>query len=511
MATLAVPSTTRVADVRSFVGQLDRRLETLDRAILIAEWDLNCGRSRIGSAPWQIRRSRLLGDERILTWVRRALERNVPRLLHRRLELLERILLDAQVEQSEEVVRLRTGLQRKVVAFRPRWEGRRVNRIVLRHVLRTDPDPRRREAAYRGLEELHRPLEAGLRRLIIARNEGARVQGYRSYAAMRLGFEGFTVGRVEELAADATEGAPRFARELAGSLGPGQPQDGWHPWDLQYAQERSLRLPDDAFPQRPMMGRVLETVRKWGFPTGRMRFRVVFHDLPSGGLTLAPDPPRDVRILVHPQGGWEAYMVMLHEVGHAVHSASIRAPRHLLRWHENIPGFGGFHEGIGELFASVAHRTAWLSTFPAIERSLAESFEARSRSAEVLAVASCVAWLSVEQALYRRPEGDPMEVARRLERKLFGYADYDPLSFVDSFFIELPLYAPNYLFAALVQHQLARALVERFGTPFWPNPKIGPWLSRECFAPGSVFDWVPRLRELTGRPFGARDFRAGEV
>lgn len=56
--------------------------------------------------------------------------------------------------------------------------------------------------------------------------------------------------------------------------------------------------------------------------------------------------------------------------------------------------------------------------------------------------------------------------------------------------------------------QLARALRERFGGPFWPNPKFARWLTREWFAPGSLYDWAPRVREVTGRPFGAEAFVA---
>ncbi len=57
-----------------------------------------------------------------------------------------------------------------------------------------------------------------------------------------------------------------------------------------------------------MFPRILQAVGKWGFRWGRRPFQVVFHDLPAGGLTLAPDPPRDVRILVHPTDGWQAYV-----------------------------------------------------------------------------------------------------------------------------------------------------------------------------------------------------------
>lgn len=507
MAEISVPTSSEARDGRRFVLDLDHRLERLDRAILIADWDLQTGRSAQGSARWQLRRSALLSDGRILAWVRAAKRRSWPDPFPRRLELLERVLLDSQVEQHPSVVNLRIDLERRLVAFRPLWNGRRVNRSVLHRVLRTDPDPSHRKRASYALEPLYRPLEGAVRELIRTRNERARALGYRSFAHLRLGFEGFTPARLEELADAATDWTAGRLRAIRARSDFPTLRSGWHPWDWNYARSRLASLPESRFPRSMMLPTILRAVGGWGFRTERYRFRVVFHDLPAGGLTLAPDPPKDVRILVHPQGGWNAYMVMFHEVGHAVHSASIRAPRHLLRWHENVPGFAGFHEGIGSLFEEISRSERWLSAQPGITPAQARRFAEVRADSDVEGAASIAVWMGIEQALYRDPDRDPMPAARRRNRLLFGFDDYPTHSFVDSFWIEAPSYAPNYLFATLFHYQLARALRDRFGEPLWPNRRVGPWLAREWFAPGSLYDWVPRIRELSGRPFGARDFR----
>jgi hypothetical protein len=256
-----------------------------------------------------------------------------------------------------------------------------------------------------------------------------------------------------------------------------------------------------------MLPRILRAVREWGFPTERMHFRTVFHDIPAGGLTLAPDPPRDVRILVHPRGGWSSYMVMFHEVGHAVHSASIRSPRHLLRWSENVPGFGAFHEGIAGLFEGIPGRREWLRTVPGLERKAGERFADREKATGPVDAAYHAVWLRTEQRLYENPRRDPMPEVARFERRVFGFDEYPPLSFVDSFFVEDPVYASNYLLAMLFEAQLTQTLRKLFGEPLWPNRKVGPCLVRHWFAPGSFIDWVPHLKEVTGRPFGVAAFR----
>ena len=506
MPAIAVPSSRNRRDGRRFVLELDRRLEPLDRAILVEDWNLNAGRSTRGPGPWQLKRAELLSDPRLLPWVRAALQESWPRLLRRRLELLERILLDTYVEQDPEVVRLREELQRTIVQFRPVWNGRRVNRAVIGQILRRDRDPSHRRKAFYAFEPLYRPLEEPFLRLVRLRNERARAQGFATFAEMRLGFQGFSSGRVVELAETAVQGVRARAMALRDQLSSKDTAGGWHPWDLPYARERLASVPDRAFPQRAMLPRVLRGVAKWGFPTSRMRFRVVFHDLPAGGLTLAPDPPSDVRILVHPKGGWGAYQAMFHEVGHAVHSASIRSPRHLLRWHENVPGFGGLHEGIGGLFEDIARERVWLVGEAGISPPAAERFAEARRDTDLISTAWISSWIMPELNLYRHPGRDPMASAQRFARRTFGYDTFAPTSFVDSFYVVDPLYTANYLLAAMFHYQLAASIRAQFGEPLWPNAKVGPWLIREWFAPGSLIDWVSHLKEVTGRPFGATAF-----
>jgi hypothetical protein len=508
MASLTIPVAYGASDVRRALRDLEARLQRFDRAILVADWDLYTGRSGAGTASLQLRRGQMLRTPGLLEWVREALRRTGPGPLHRRLELLERAIVVTLAEQAPEIVRLRSELQRTIVAYRPRWDGRRVNRAVVREVARNDPDPKRRRRAYLALDPLHRSLEGRFLDLVRLRNGRARELGFQNVAEMQLGFEGLTVARFEELAAEATSGVVRHARRLRDSLSPKERDGGWEPWDYFYALRRLASPPEEGFPTREMLPRILRAVARWGFPVHRMRFRVVFHDLPAGGLTLAPDPPRDVRILVHPRGGWEAYHVMFHEVGHAVHSASVRAPGHLLRWHENIPGAAGFHEGIGGLFEEIPRDPAWLRQDAGVDPALAERFARVRQRFDLFGAAWLRFWVTPELRLYARPDRDPMPEARRLERSLMGYDGEDPRSFVDPFFVESPIYAPNYLLALLFHYQLAETVRRELGEPLWPNRSVGPWLTRNWFAEGSLFDWAPRLREVSGRPFGARAFRS---
>ncbi len=364
MGALRLPLSPDPRDGERFLLDVDRRLERLDRGLLLAEWAMFAGRPRADADALQLRRTRLLAEPGLLEWTRKALRRDWPDPMHRRLQLLERIALLSRVEQSPKVVQIRGRLQRRIVQFRPLWNGKRVNRVVVHRTLFEGSDAVARRRAYYALQPLHHALEEPLRELVRLRNEGAVELGFPTFAEMRLGFDGLTVARLEELTDAAVVPGRRALRGLRDAFYEQHPDDGWHPWDFAFARHDRVRLPERSFPRRGMVSRVLAAADRWGFRTSRMRFRVVFHDLPSGGMTLAPNPPTDVRIMVHPDGGWTAHMILFHEVGHAVHSASIRAPPHLLHWSENVPGFGPFHEGVGGFFEEIPSRAEWLASRP---------------------------------------------------------------------------------------------------------------------------------------------------
>jgi peptidyl-dipeptidase A len=493
-------------DARTFIDQVERRLAPIDQEILRAEWRLAVGRSRTGAGPWQERRHRLLSDPELLAQVLRLRPGTAGGLLRRRFDLLERAILATRIEQDPEVVRRRSQLQATVTAFRPTWHGRRVGRAVVRNALRKNRDRDERRRAYYAEDPVYVSIEDELRELVALRNEKARAFGFRSFPEFQLSFDGFSIARLERLMNDALRHVPAAVRRCREVFEDRTGERGWYPWDVDYARELMAGLPDRAFPARGMLASVRKGVEAWGFPRSAFRFRVDRHDITSGGYCIAPDPPRDVRIVVHPSHGWLEYSTLFHEVGHAVHSASIRAPSHLLRWHEFVPGYGAPSEGVGGFFELIPESEAWLRTRTGLSAERIEPFVEVQRNDPLRVMALLVGWIRAELTLYLHPERDPRKESERYGREVLGYDAYSQRSFADSFFIDIPIYATSYLFATLLRPQLLRGVLSEVGGSVWPNPKVGPWLVDRWFRPGSTYDWGPRLAEVTGRPFSAKAF-----
>jgi hypothetical protein len=501
------PVSSSSQDVSAFLNRLETQIERLDDSFFLAWWNLYAGKSPAGTERWDHERARLLGRDELLEFLRGSLDRPHPPLLGRRLELTRRVVEDALVEQHVSVVQIRSRLTRKVMAFRPRWEGRRRSRAEVAEVLRNDADRTRRRSAYFALHQIDRDVEPGLRELVMQRNSRARALGYRSFVEFRLGSEGIPLRQLESFIDTTLRAAERPVREIGDDFR-GKKGNGFYPWDAWYAREQAQSLPGRLFPGRTMVRDTLAGIRAWGFRGKPRPFRIVQRSIPTGGMTLAVKIPNDVRVVVNPKGGWLHYLILFHEFGHAVESTYTRGSTHLLRGPENVPGFGGFREGMGALFEKIASDVNWLRTRPGLtEQQVAANRRVR-RSHSMWGAATTAYWVRNEIELYRHPSDELATAFHRRERSTCGYDEYPVSSFADPFWVESAFYGKSYLLAGLVAEQLLAALREQVGGPMWPNRSVIPWLSENWFRHGARFDWVPRMREVTGRPFGVKDFLA---
>jgi hypothetical protein len=499
-------STASSREVEGYLNRLENRLAALDHSLFLAWWYQYAGVSSAGTGRWDKLRSRLLGQEDLLAFLREAQERPHPALVARRLELFRRIAEDALVEQHPSVTRLRLPLVKRVFAFRPQWEGHPSTEARVREVLRYDTDRRARRRAYMALEKLNRDVERPLRKLIETRNARARDLGYRSFMDFRLRAEGLTLSQLEEFVERIGPAARAASRQFREQFQKRSGESGFFPWDLSRASEGRNPFPLSSFAGRTMVNDCLRTIRAWGFRGPRRPFQIVQRSIPIGGISLAVLLPTDTRVAVNPKGGWIHYAILLHELGHATQSSSTRGATHLLRGPENIPGFQPFHEAVGGLFERIPSTQAWLRTRPGASAKLIQQFRDNLKDEELRQGAFNATWVWKEMELYRHPSANLASRFYRIDRATLGLDEYPEPSYADPFWIEAAFYSKNYLVASVLGAQLRQAIREQIPGPFWPNRAIIPWLARNWFRFGARFDWVPRVREVTGREFGVNDF-----
>jgi len=456
---------------------------------------------------WQRRRTEWLSDPATPAFVQDVQLRVHSPTLQRELQLFGRVIREVQVEQHPAIVRIRSGAQRKIAQFRPSWKRKTVDRSVPEVALRNSPRRRERRSAYYAEEPLYRPLEADLRRLVELRNGGARELGFRSFPEYKLEAEGLTVSRLYELMDSALAGAPGRLRRIQEGFRDRTGQSDWHPWDLDYARGTETGISDDHFPANRMLSDVLHGVRGWGFRAAQLKFRVDWHDTPSGGMEISVDPPRDVRVVATAQPGWLYLGVLFHEIGHAIHARSTRVPSPLLRRPGSLPGFNSLCEGIGTVFEGLASTREWLASRGNISPEAIERSQANQQESELVWMAYHADRVRAEIELYLHPERDPAVARSRFLRAMFGYDDFRPLAVANAFTIDNPVYLPSYVLASLFAKQVIEGMLAEIGGPIWPNPRVGPWLTEHWLCHGARHDWIPWIRETTGQAFGAGAFR----
>ena len=427
-------------------------------------------------------------------------------LLDRRAELLRRARLDADVEQAPEIVRLRGRLQSEIVRFRPTWHGKRVGRAVVYDALRRSSDRAERERAWRAEEPLHARLEAPLRKLIGLRNDRARSAGYRTFAELRLCFEGVSAVRLRALTRSAAAPLRGLARDLRSEHADRTGESGWGPWDLRFALEGRAPLPQGPFPGSRMVATIRRGLGAWGFFPRQLRFPVARTDQPFGGLTVAPRIPTNVRILVHPKGGWRTTPSC--STSTATRSTSVRSTSPPTSSATRTSGTRGSPRGSRACSSRSRTTPSGSARSPALDRGAAVAFARRNAGTAVFDAASHGLRTEAELRLYAAPDRDPLPEGHLLARRWFGYDEFASRSWADTFLVTHPVYQQSYLISPLFRAQVAAAMGHATGAPFWPNPAAARWLTESFFASGARYDWTTRLADVTGAPLSASAFVA---
>jgi hypothetical protein len=468
--------------LRLALDELEKCLEGVDEAYADCQWRTHFGQTN-GSELERLEatRSALLLSGQIRELWRRCEGWPFDPLLARRATLLSRRVRWAEIESSPQVYRLRNRIDRAIISFHPQIAAASVSRVERSAVLRRHPDRNRRREAWLATKPLASHIEADLRQLLRQRQNLAWRHGYDDFVSWALDMSGLShpwiEGFFDELRRLTDAPYRAWLAEVSGRLAL---PDGLRPWDLAFAAEQGLSLPEGAFPRDGALKAVKAVAKGLGLEEAAEGVWVGVADIPYAALCYGVRPPQDVRVLLGRRNGRAHYDVLFHEFGHALHWRSLRPMSPVMRW-ESPP----FNEAMASLWERLVFEPEWL-------------LDGRVAPDQVTEF----------QAYQALDGGDLTALFRDIHEEHLG-VPYDEIPgwAHNPFWTSHPVYVQNYVIGEAVASQILAALRRRFGRLI-DNPQVGAWLAEHCYASGALVPWTDRILRVTGALLGNSDLAA---
>ncbi|MEW6031760.1 MAG: hypothetical protein AB1645_02580 [Bacillota bacterium] len=422
------------------------------------------------------------------------LDRAPDPLTARKLRVLWDSMALAQVNSVPEIYTLQNRIMDRIVAFRPVVFGREVSHSERNRILRQETDRALRREAWVSIAPLSIEVAGDTVELIERRNDLARRAGYADYVDLSLSLASLSRPEVISIINHTEEASAApyraFLAEAAGAAG----LESVEPWDLGYLVEKATAVPTAPFPKDRIVPVLEDFVSSFGRDPRELGIRIVFHDIPYGGLCVPIDPPSDVRVLANPQDGHNYYHVLFHEYGHCLHVVYAGENSQIL---QDEPGV--FCEGMAELWGWFTFDPEWLRGF-GLDDDLVQRVT-RAHSVQMMAghrtLAANVTW---EYRAYENPRQDLTNLhAAREARYLLCQPRPVHRWAGGPFPAGYPVYWQNYVLADLIAAATHRALRERFDGAVLGNPEVFKTLVAEYWRPGASRTWREKLAGLTGR------------
>ncbi len=231
---------------------------------------------------------------------------------------------------------------------------------------------------------------------------------------------------------------------------------------------------DGAFASERMVNTALAQMREMGLDatqSGRVHFDTEERPAKQPRAFCVPvKVPDEVFLVLRPSGGHSDYRTFWHELGHAMHFASVDPSLPFAaRW----LGDNSVTEGFAMLWDHLTLESAWLTRYTDIGDRKAGELVIDLAISELHMLRRYAAKLSYELVLHRSDlVGVENEYAQRLtEATRFRYQPENYLNDVDPGF-----YAARYLRAWQLEAGLAATLRERYDDDWWRNPRAGSFV-----------------------------------
>lgn len=231
---------------------------------------------------------------------------------------------------------------------------------------------------------------------------------------------------------------------------------------------------DDGFPLSQLIDTAVRQMREMGldaYQSGRVFFDTEERPGKQPRAFCAPvRVPEEVYLVLRPRGGHNDYRTLWHELGHALHFASVDPGRSFAdRW----LGDNSVTEGFAMLCDHLTVDPGWLKRYTSLGRRQVADLRFELMVHELYGVRRYAAKLSYEVLLHGGDlsRGGPEYAARLSRATLFRYDEADYLQDVDPAF-----YAARYLRAWQLEAAVAGELTSRYDEDWFRNPRAGLFL-----------------------------------
>ncbi len=184
---------------------------------------------------------------------------------------------------------------------------------------------------------------------------------------------------------------------------------------------------------------------------------------------------------------------LLHESGHAVHIAAIRARPAFLDW----PDDDAFTEGLADIVALEVYEPAWQARWLGDSASLADDLRARYAG-----IMMDVCWSLFEIRMHAHPESDPNAVWTQLTSEYLRIRPHPELSWWArrGQLVDLPGYMSNYAIGAIIIADIRARVKAEHGDFARGDPTWYAWVTPRLYRFGLARSSRQVMEDFLGRP-----------
>lgn len=416
----------------------------------------------------------------------------------RRFHLVRSAVLGGKIEDYTDIVFLRDSLSKINITYRAEFEGNKITSNELYKIFRTDNSRSRRESAYRAWVSVGTEMQEGIQSLFKLRNQQAKKAGFNNYFSLSLKHQGIDINQYMKLLSklDSLSEEPYVSilQKAKGKLRISEPEI----WDMSYAYKNIHTKIDEYFPVDSQLKYIKRSLKDIGFNIDKLP---IYFDLDSRegksqyAYAFTIKAPQEMRILANLADGILSTKILMHEIGHALHSAYIKQS-HSLFSNSMIDGI--WAEGMAQTVAALLNDRQWLIRYAKVPESVADAYLDAKKETDIIYLRTTLMRLHFELEAYQNPQKNLNELYWDLFEKYMMLPRHDNIYPWASIihYTTHPVYLHNYLYADIIAAQNISYLNENYGS-FVANSNTKSFLVQNYFRFGAKYDWRELLKRGT--------------